>query len=76
MNDDQKDFGSSLHFYTIRPDASNSLNDMPPGSFPTTGSTTTPTAWNTKYANSSSSDRKYNVDPSRRGQPLLVRCDP
>ena len=76
MNDDQKDFGGSLHFYTIRPDASNSLNDMPPGSFPTTGATDTPTSWNCRYANVSNADRKLNVDPSRRGQVLKIRCDP
>lgn len=76
MNDDQKDFGGSLHTYTIRPDISNVINDTVLTGYPTNAAVDSPSSWNTVYGNSSSANRMLNVASAKRGTALKVRCDP
>lgn len=73
LNDDQRDYGGSLHFYPIRTDTSERINSQ--GGWPTTGSLTTPAAWNCNYGSSSNADRKLNVSAARRGTPIFLRAD-
>lgn len=72
MNDDHVNFGGAYEFYPLRTDGADVVFNSTGGSWSSTP-TTVPSAWNIKWANRSSADRKQNVAVARRGVSVFVR---